>query len=458
MERPPLNPGRLPRSQTGRVRAIVTAIATVSVFACVLAACGNAPAAPLGRTPAEARANTHDLFGAFALRMGPLTRSPELARIRPQYVRGSLVPSRIYDRVDLWTSRSGNVRTLTVAGTPLPDGRYALDVSRDAPSPARAGDSRHVMELRRLGDDDVYEWRSLDELAIGEASAAGLEEMRHRFLGAAEGRSGRELRAAWHLSMPRTTAALSRLYAVDSVVTTPLADGSTAVSLLISVHPERLGASFPDYEQWMRKYVGASRHQAILEDYAGARFVEMAGGRGLLRIRLRTKDGILQPLRGPVRAGRADSLRLRMDVATRIRPFTVGAKEIVADLVAVREPRERGWMLRWRHEPEWDFPLAVDHLMRDALRRPFTGEGTWMRVVARETPEGQTLIVRDFRMEVQESAIVRWLNRLGSSAMSEVTSRVEYQKDRFFAEALRAIGEDLAAQLGGAPATRASGT
>lgn len=443
------NPSRLPRNPTGPVRAIVVA----GAVAATLSACGNAPAAPLGRTPAEARANTHDLFGAFALRMGPLTRSPELARIRPQYVRGSLVPSRIYDKAEVWTSRSGNLRTLTVAGTPMPDGGYALDLRRDAPPPTRTGDSRHVMELRRLGDD-LYEWRSLDELAVGDAPAAGLEEMRHRFLGAAEGRSGRELRAAWHLSMPRTTVALSRLYAVDSIVTTPLADGSTAVSLLISVHPERLGATFADYEKWMRKYVGASRHQAILEDYAGVRFLEMAGGRGLLRIRLRTKDGILQPLRGPVRAARADSLRLRMDVATRIRPFTVGAKEIVADLVAVREPRERGWMLRWRREPEWDFPLAVDHLMRDALRRPFSGDGMWMRVVARETPAGETLIVRDFRMEVQESAIVRWLNRLGSSAMSEVTTRVEHQKDRFFAEALRAMGEDLAAQLGGQPATR----
>lgn len=441
------NPGRLPRRRAHHLRTIVL----TATLACALSACGNAPAAPLGRSAAEARANTHDFFGAFALRMGPLTRSPELARIRPQYVRGSLVPSRIFDR-DIWTARSGNVRTLSVSGTPLPDGGYVLDVRRDAGPPSRAGDSRHVMELRRLGGDDVYEWRSLDELAVGAASPSALEEMRLRFLGAAEGHSGQELRMAWTRSMPRATAALSRLYALDSIVTTPLADGSTAVSLQLSVHPERLGAGFADYEKWMRKYVGASRHSAILEDYAGVRFLEMAGGRGLLRLRLRTRGGILQPLRGPVRPGRPDSLRLRMDVATRISPFTVGAKELVADVVAVGDARERGWVIRWRREPKWNFPLAVDHLMRDALRRPFSGEGTWMRVVARETAQGQTTIVRDFRMEVQESGIVRWLNRLGSSAMSDVTTRVEYQKDRFFAEGLRAIGEDLAAQLA-VPAT-----
>ena len=57
------------------------------------------------------------------------------------------------------------------------------------------------------------------------------------------------------------------------------------------------------------------------------------------------------------------------------------------------------------------------------------------------------LIVRDFRMEVQESAIVRWLNRLGSSAMSEVTTRVEHQKDRFFAEALNRMGQGTSSGL-----------
>jgi hypothetical protein len=33
--------------------------------------------------------------------------------------------------------------------------------------------------------------------------------------------------------------------------------------------------------------------------------------------------------------------------------------------------------------------------------------------------------------------------------MSDVTVRVEQQKDRFFADALFALGADLAAQLGG---------
>ena len=76
-----------------------------------------------------------------------------------------------------------------------------------------------------------------------------------------------------------------------------------------------------------------------------------------------------------------------------------------------------------------------------------------MRVVARPGSAGPTLIARDFRMEVQEAAIVRWISGVGNSAMGDVTARVEHQKDQFFSDALAALGADLAAQLGDAHAT-----
>ena len=140
---------------------------------------------------------------------------------------------------------------------------------------------------------------------------------------------------------------------------------------------------------------------------------------------------------------------MRADISSKAMMFTIGASNVVADIVPVTTATERGWTIRYRREPEWHFPLAADHLMRDALRRPFSGEGTWTRVVARSEPAGYTVIVRDFHMEVEESAIVRWLSALGSSAMSDVTARVEQEKDRFFADAVTAFGADLAAQIGG---------
>lgn len=413
-----------------------------------LASCAPAAAEPLGDSPAAARANTRDFFGALALRFGPLTRSNRLKAIRPRYVRGSLIPSRIYDDTIVWTSRAGATRTLVIAGHPADNDRYLLDVSPDAPVPQLVGDSRHIMHLRSLGSG-VFEWRSTDELAVGAATPEGIEATRRRLLGAAEGRSGAELRALWQRGLPRTTAALGRLFTVDSVTTVVLADRSTSVALRISLDPERLRATFPDFAKWIEKYAGASRYRMVIEDHGGAPYAFVAASRGVVRLRMRTRDGILQPLAGPARAFPADSLRMRADVSSKVMMFTIGASNVLADIVPVHTATERGWTIRYRQEPDWRFPLAVDHLMRDALRRPFSGEGTWTRLVARGEPGANTVIARDFHMEVEESAIVRWLSALGSSAMSDVTDRVEQQKDRFFADALAAFGADLAAQLGG---------
>jgi hypothetical protein len=397
---------------------------------------------------AAARANTRDLFGALALRLGPLTRSDRLQLIRPRYVRGSLIPSRIYDDTLVWTSRHGSTRTLVISGHPTADDRYLLDVRPDAPMPQLVGESRHVMHLRALGEH-AWEWRSTDELAVGAATPAGVDATRRRLLAAAEGRSGAELRVLWRRGLPRTTAALGRLFAVDSLDTVVLPDRSTTVALRISIDPRRMDSSFPDFATWVGKYVRSSRYRIVLEDYGGTPYALVAASRGAVRIRMRTRDGILQPLTGAARPAAADSLRMRADVSSRIMMFTIGASNIVADIVPVQSLTERGWTIRYRHEPEWHFPLAVDHLMRDVLRRPFSGEGTWTRLVARGEPAGYTVIARDFHMEVQEGAIVRWLSAMGNSAMSDVTARVEQQKDQFFADAVGAFGADLAAQLGG---------
>jgi hypothetical protein len=426
-------------------------VAIAIAFELAIAACAPAAAESLGDSPATARVNTRDLFGALAVRFGPLVRSDRLKLIRPRYVRGSLVPSRIYDDTTIWTSREGTTRTLTVVGHPLAEGPYLLDVRSAAPAPQHVGDSRHIMQLRALGGD-AYEWRSSDELAVGAATPAGIDAMRARLLAAGEGRSGAELRALWLRELPRATAALGRLFAVDSVTTVVLPDRSATITLRITMDPAQLAHDLPDFAAWVEKYAANSRYRMVLADDGGATYALVSAAGGVVRVKLRTRDGILQPLAGPARAMPADSLRMRADVSTKTMLFTVGASNVLADIVPVRTATERGWTIRYRHEPAWRFPFAVEHLMRDALRRPFAGEGTWTRLVARSEPAGYTIIARDFHMEVQESAIVRWLSALGNSAMSDVTVRVEQQKDRFFADAIAAFGADLAAQIGGTDA------
>ena len=439
-----------PTIDVPRTRLYMVGLAPLLLAAAV--ACGSAPAATLGSTPAAARDNTDDFFRALALRFGPLTRSPRLALVRPRYVRGSLAPSRIYDDTAVWTSREGDVRTLVVSGTERADGRYALDVVGDAPVPTRTADSRHIMQLRALGDG-AYEWRSLDELAVGSASPVALDEMRLRFLAAAEGHTAAQLRFGWRAALPRTSAALGRLFTIDSLVTTPLGDSSTSVAMVVSLHADRLREDFPDYATWVGKYISRMRYRLTLSDYDGSPFLQVAANGDVVRIRARTRGGVLQPLAGPVRETPLDSMRLRLDFSSRVSVFTVGLTNLVADVVPVREPSEIGWMVHFRREPSWRFPLAVDYLMRDALRRPFGGEGSWMRITARDEPGRPTILARDFHMDVQESAIVRWIGGIGNSAMRDVTVRVEKQKDQFFYDALAALGADLSAQLDGAPAS-----
>ena len=441
----------MPFSAPPRIARRAARIATAALTALTVAACAPAAADPLGDSPAAARANARDFFGALALRLGPLERSDRLALIRPRYVRGSLIPSRIYDDTVVWTGTEGATRTLVVAGHPTADNHYLLEVNADAPAPQHVGESRHIMHLRALGGS-AYEWRSTDELAVGGATPAGIDAMRRRLLAAGEGRSGPELRALWQRGLPRTTAALGRLFTVDSVTTVVLADRSTSVALRISIDPARLARTLPNLAKWVEKYASASRYRMVLEDDRGAPYALVSSAGGVTHIRLRTLDGILQPLAGPARATPADSLRMRTDVSSKVMIFTIGASNVLADIVPVHTATERGWRISYRHEPEWRFPLAVEHLMRDALRRPFAGEGTWTRLVARSEPAGYTIVARDFHTEVQESAIVRWLSALGNSAMSDVTARVEQQKDRFFAEAIGAFGADLGAQIGGTDA------
>ena len=416
-----------------------------------LTACGPAAAASLGESPDAARLNTRDFFGALALRLGPLTRSDRLKLIRPRYVRGSLVPSRVFDDTAIWTRREGATRAVVIAGGPTADSRYLLDVRPDAPMPQGVGESRHIIQLRRLGTH-AYEWRSSDELAVGDATPAALDLLRRRLLASGEGRSGPEIRQLWLRGLPRTSVALGRLFAADSVTTTVLPDQSTLVALRISMDATRLAADLPDFARWIDRYSATSRYRMVLEDHAGTPYGLLSLADRVIRIRLRTHGGVMQPLAGSANGIDADSLRLRVDLISKGTVFTVGVSNLLVDVVPIRTATERGWAIHYRHEPEWHLPFAADHLMRGALSRPFAGDGISTRLVARSEPGGSTQIAQDFRMEVQESALVRWLSAFGSSAMSEVTVRVEQQKDRFFADALAAFGADLAAQIEGTDA------
>ena len=71
----------------------------------------------------------------------------------------------------------------------------------------------------------------------------------------------------------------------------------------------------------------------------------------------------------------------------------------------------------------------------------------------RESPEGPTELVREFRFRVRESWIIRWLGGRGNEARSDFRKGAEIEADRYNQECLYALRDDVAALLDEAPRT-----
>jgi hypothetical protein len=104
-------------------------------------------------------------------------------------------------------------------------------------------------------------------------------------------------------------------------------------------------------------------------------------------------------------------------------------------------------MMRFRREPDWHFPLAVNNLIRTSLKHPFKGDGITLRVSVRDRAGPQTLLSRRAGVSVQESAIVRWLGGLGNSAMSDFAGRADAEENRYVYDVLTALRGDFVAAL-----------
>ena len=364
--------------------------------------------------------------------------------------RYAMSPSKVWRDTGVWTSTGVDSARALVVGGALQGGRYVFNARPDVPLPRRAGDSRHVVRLRKHAEGE-YEWITSVEHAVGEGRAPELAGVLAALAAAAEGRTERDLRADYREAFPRATAALGRLLTLDTLRTERLADGSTAVALAASLHPERLRATMPALAAYVEKYLAPARYHIVLADADGGRWIEAHAEKQVLTLRVRTRDGALLPLAGPARP-MPERLELHVDAFAKVMIFTVGATGLVGHFSFVRTPHERGWLMRFQREPEWHLPLAARHLIRAPLRRPFEGGGTLLRITLRDSLGAQTLLARELRMTVQESAIVRWMGSLGFTAMSDYAGKTEEEENRFLAEAFDALRLDLRGILAHAPA------
>lgn len=412
----------------------------------MLSACGGAPTA-FGPDQAAARAGSGDFFAALAGRFGPLTRSAKLEKLRPRLVRHSLSPSKIYDDTLMWSTRAASSRTMVVGGARAGSGSYTLAHRARVPEPYTPGDGRATIRLSRLGDGE-YAWHSVDELAVGGTSPEDLASVLVRTFAAIEGAPALAIRAGYRQGLPRTTAALARLFSLDSVRSVRQADGASLMSLAIRLDPDRLRPGMPNFASYAEKYISPSRYRVTLSDHEGAVWLEAAARDDVLRLKFRTLDGMLVPMTAPPRA-MPDSLKIDIEFFAKVMIFTVGISELTGDFRVVRTPGRRALVMQFRNEPEWHLPLAAEHFLRTPLRRPFEGDGVGLSLIARDGPNGATILQRDLDIAVQESPIVRWLGGLGNRAMGDVTAAVELEKDTFTGDVFRALGEDVAGLLGG---------
>lgn len=414
------------------------------VSALLLSSCKAAPLA-YGTDPASAKANADAVFSALEHRYTKVVRDPKFSNARMRIARYALTPSKIENDTSVWTGKSGSsglTRELVVDGS-MRNNQYTFVASQNAPFPQRTGDSRHVMRLSPLAEDQ-YQWATDVDHNVGKMAPARAGAVFTAWFASAE-RLPSTIRADYRSTFPRTMQSVGRLFVLDSVLTSPQSDGSTLVHMRVFMDANRLRASNPSMAKYVDKYVSSSKYQIRLTDQSGTEWFSANAERGdRVMLTFRSKNGVLQPITGNARA-MPDTLRITVSAMAKIGMFSVGVSDMQGMFVQIKSATDRGWLMRFQKEPEWHLPLAGRQLLRSPLRRPFEGSGVLFRIGFRSGPGAQTVLYRKFDLAVQESTVMRFIGSLGFTAMSDYAGGVEAEENRFLQEMFAAMRADVSA-------------
>lgn len=419
-------------------------LAAAAVIASLGACRDVAPA--FGSNSGEARANADGIFGGIAQRFTNVQRSPKFLGARGKLGKNALTPSVIFNDTSVWTSIAGDsTRGITIDGE-FSNNRYLFQ-ARPWPStpPNEPGDSRHYIRLRKLRDDQ-FEWLTNVDITVGRIKPDQFADVISRLMLTGENRSVGDIRADYRTNFPRTTAALGRLFSLDTLRMTRDAESATVMLLGFRLTPDGIRSTMPDFAKYLDKYSNPSKFRAVVTDKRGGRWIELNGDDNYITLRLRSLNGHFAPLNGPARPI-PDDLLLTSDFTTRILFFTVGFRGLIADMSVVDSNNDRGWNLKFTREPDWRLPSVVSVMIHTPLRRPFEGSGALFRLVLHGNPGSQTIIARRSLAAVQESAILRFLGKLGSTAMGDFVGKSETEENRFSAEVFNALRLDIRALL-----------
>ena len=393
----------------------------------------------LGADAARARHGAESLFAGFAYRFYGVTRDSAFENARTTMGQYALIPSRLYRDSTIWNDRADSARILVVGAT-FTDNRYVFKANPRAPAPRALGDERHALTLKSLGGGD-YEWFTQVDHAIGSAKPAAIGAAIMATLTAAEGRSADEALADARSMFPQAAKHLAQLFSIDSLRTSH-EGGATTTTLSVHFRPELLRPRYQYFAAFTSKYIVPTIYSVQLTDHTGRQFFHATGRDGQLIMRVRSHNHRLVSLAGaPV--AMPDSLRLTMDVSMKYKAFRIGFRNLVGDFTIERTPNRRAWMMRFQKEPAWQFPLAVDKLIKVPLRRPFAGRGAELSLGVRDDRGALTISDRYGRVVVNESAIMRWLGRLGASAFGDFSGRTELEENLFLYELFDALRRDV---------------
>lgn len=412
---------------------------SLTILGFILTGC-QASIGAFGANPAYARHTADNLFAAFAYRFYEVRRDSHFDRARELMGQYALIPSRIHKDSTLWNVPAGDSTRTLIVRAAFTNNSYSFAADRQAPPPRALGDQRHTLALKWLGGGD-YEWSTHVDHAIGPVTPAQAGAAIIATLTAGEGRSATEALTDARGTFPETGKHLAQLFAIDSLRTNHTS-GATTTTLAVSFRPERLRPRYTFFAAFVDKYIMDAVYRVQLTDHAGRQFLDASGRDGRLVMRVRSRDHRLVSFDASA-TPMPDSLRVHVDVSMRYRLFRVGFTKLVGDFVIERSEHHRAWAMRFQKEPAWHFPLAVDKLIRNPLRRPFQGRGAELSLGIRNDQGPQTISYRSGRLVVNESAIMRWLGRLGASAFGDFSGRTELEENLFLYETFEALREDI---------------
>jgi hypothetical protein len=410
----------------------------------VLSACREvAPA--FGPNIPAARQNAEEFFYSVGSRFTNIQRQPRILHARAQFGHYALTPSGVYSDTSIWLGIGpDSARFFSDEGVFSVD-RYIVSAKLATTPPDALTESREIVRLRKLKADE-YEWSTNVEVALGRIEAKTITDMLAAALAAGEGKSPAAIRADYIAGFPHTVATMGRLFSIDTLRATPDSDRATTYDIAIRLTPDILKATMPHYAAYMDKYISKGKYRITLTDKTGARWFDAWAANYYMHFKVRSKGGHFAPLEGAVRP-MPEALTIHVDMSMKILIFTVGWTDMTGDFEVINTPHERGWAMRFAKEPEWHLPPTVGYLLKSPLRRPFQDPGIPVRVSIRDNPGAQTILNRRGAVVVQESGILRFLNRLSGTAVGDFLGPSEREANRFNADVFRALRADVATLL-----------